>query len=345
MLTPVSFALALLLYAVPCLAAGTDNEACLRCHGVSSMARQQGSRLYIDPNRFAATTHARIGCASCHADVSPAHPGDRARPSKASCVECHAPVQAEYLQGRHAQRAACADCHDPHRVRSSTASSGVDLNRPCARCHERNRIVDIHAAWLPQTPLHLDALPCITCHTGSKQYVIKLYLESRQGRSGQYTLASHRELSRLAPGSEPQARLGDPNDDRLVSLPELRDLNQWSKSRGLRVTAMLVPKQMSHKFQTLESRWDCSFCHASGPKSSQESYLCLPDRDGSYSQIPVARGAILGEIYGTPDFYMMGATRSKTLDMVGGLIILGGLMMPLGHGTLRFLSRHNREER
>jgi hypothetical protein len=39
---------------------------------------------------------------------------------------------------------------------------------------------------------------------------------------------------------------------------------------------------------------------------------------------------------------MMGTTRSASLNIIGLLIILGGLLMPIGHGTLRFLTRKNR---
>ena len=58
----------------------------------------------------------------------------------------------------------------------------------------------------------------------------------------------------------------------------------------------------------------------------------------------VEKGAILDILFGTPDFYMLGTTRSTALNIVGALIIAGGMMMPIGHGTLRFLTRKNRKE-
>jgi hypothetical protein len=41
---------------------------------------------------------------------------------------------------------------------------------------------------------------------------------------------------------------------------------------------------------------------------------------------------------------MMGATRSKALNIAGLMIIAGGMVMPIGHGTLRFLTRKNRKD-
>jgi hypothetical protein len=76
----------------------------------------------------------------------------------------------------------------------------------------------------------------------------------------------------------------------------------------------------------------------------QESYVALPKEDGTYRRLPLEKGATLDALFGTPDFYMVGATRSRTLDIIGLLIILGGFAMPVGHGTIRFLTRKNRRK-
>jgi hypothetical protein len=39
---------------------------------------------------------------------------------------------------------------------------------------------------------------------------------------------------------------------------------------------------------------------------------------------------------------MMGATRNASLNLLGLAILAGGLVMPVGHGFLRFLTRKNR---
>ena len=73
----------------------------------------------------------------------------------------------------------------------------------------------------------------------------------------------------------------------------------------------------------------------------QVSYVAFPEPDGSYARLQVEKGAILDILNGTPDFYMMGATRNFWLNIVGLLIICGGLVMPVFHGTLRFFTRNN----
>lgn len=112
----------------------------------------------------------------------------------------------------------------------------------------------------------------------------------------------------------------------------------------MRLWGMMTPEVVTHSYQILDNRWDCSFCHAAGPKTMQTSYVAFPDQNGTYSRLGVEKGAVLDLLYGTPDFYMMGSTRSTPLNIIGALILAGGLMVPIGHGTFRFLTRKNRKE-
>ena len=69
--------------------------------------------------------------------------------------------------------------------------------------------------------------------------------------------------------------------------------------------------------------------------------MCIRD---SFKRVPVEQGAVLDALFGTPDFYMVGATRSKAMNYIGLAIISGGLVLPIGHGSLRFLTRKNRRK-
>jgi hypothetical protein len=106
----------------------------------------------------------------------------------------------------------------------------------------------------------------------------------------------------------------------------------------------MMPEVVTHNYNILDNRRDCTFCHASGPNAQQASDLAFPEQDGTYSRMPVEKGAILDILYGTPDFYMIGFTRSNTLSIIGALIAAGGLMVPILHGTLRFFTRNRRKE-
>ncbi len=329
--------------ALPPAAVAADNADCLGCHADADTV---GSTFHINPITFDTTAHAEIGCQDCHASVTANHPDDGDTPSKTECLECHDTVGAEYARSGHFEMAACKDCHNPHRARGATEVSGQEMNAMCATCHGGLETALKHAEWLPQADLHLEMLPCISCHTASKDNVITLYVIKRQGTSpfGDFDLASHAELKALA-GDKSIQSLIDRNEDDYISLAELRMFNLDSANESLRLHGMITPETVSHDFRILDNRWDCTFCHASGPAARQTSFVALAREDGSYQRIATEQGAVLDALYGTPDFYMVGATRNKGLDYLGMVIIAGGMVMPIGHGTLRFLTRKNRQHR
>jgi len=335
--------LLLALLALPPAGVAADNGDCLGCHGDADAV---GAQFQVNPVTFDTTAHAEIGCRECHASVTASHPDDGAAPSKAVCQECHAAVSAEYAGSNHHAMAACNDCHNPHTARGATEVSGHDMNQQCATCHGSLETALQHAEWLPQADLHLKMLPCISCHTASKDNVITLYIIKREegSRFGDFNLASYAELKAIA-GAKSIESLIDRNEDNYISLAELRLFNRDPENTTLRLQGMITPETVTHDFRILENRWDCSFCHASGPAARQTSFVTLAQEDGSYRRIAAEQGAVMDALYGTPDFYMVGATRSKMLDYIGMVVIAGGMVMPIGHGTMRFLTRKNRQRK
>ncbi|MDD2899531.1 MAG: multiheme c-type cytochrome [Desulfuromonadaceae bacterium] len=333
----------LMFSAASVFAALPENEACLNCHGQKDVKSGVGTNVYIDPVKFAATTHSIVGCTSCHDRVSSGHPRDGSAPSRAICGDCHGPIFKEYSKSLHASKARCNDCHDPHEVRLPVFMSGDEINSKCARCHNSRKILLTHSKWLPQADLHIDALLCITCHTGSQDYVITMSIESRlPGSENTFKLATFEELSKLIQSGDID-RVIDLNGDSIVSLDELRTFNHNLRGRNMRLWGMMTPEIVTLSYQILNNRYDCSFCHASGPKAMQKSFISFPDKNGGYTRLAVEKGAILDILYGTPDFYMLGSTRSTALNIVGALIVAVGLSLPVGHGFFRLLTRKNRK--
>ncbi len=330
--------------AVTVFAAAPGNETCMNCHGKTEIKSPAGIKAYIDPVKFAATTHSIVGCTSCHGQVSKGHPDDGIIPPRAACGDCHSPVYEEYAKSSHASKAGCNNCHNPHEVRLPMFMSGDDINRKCAKCHDTRKAIQSHSKWLPQAELHIDTLPCITCHTGSKDYVIIMSIESRQpGSKEDFKTSSYDELSTLSK-DEDVSRVIDLNNDNLISLTELREFNHRLRSKNMRLWGMMVPETVTHSYQILDNRWNCTFCHSSGPKAAQKSFIAFPEKNGGYKRLAVEKGAILDILYGTPDFYMLGTTRSTPLNIIGALIVAAGLSFPVCHGFFRFITRKNRKE-
>jgi len=338
----LTMALLPLLIALSADAAAND---CLTCHGKKDIVNK-GAHLYIDPAKYGLTTHARIGCAACHDNVTKRHPKDKIRPARAKCQDCHAAVASEYNRSGHAKYADCADCHKPHSVKPLLAVSGRDINIQCARCHEYAKTVKSHSKWLPQATLHIDALPCITCHTGSKDYVISMYMVKNVSGSfmGGVALAGFEDLRPFLSEGKKVGALIDLDGDGVISLSELKKFNTSSIYKSLSLLGTMMPEAVTHNFDILDNRRDCTFCHASGPNAQQASDVAFPQQDGTFSRMPVEKGAILDILYGTPDFYMTGFTRNNMLSLIGALIAAGGLLVPILHGSLRFLTRKRRKE-
>lgn len=325
---------------------GMDAQECAECHLDTSIIEDGGRYLYIDPVQYERTAHSEEGCTACHISVSDGHPEDGIRPSRALCNSCHDDVSEEYAACDHGANADCTDCHNPHQVKSINAVSGFDMNRMCIECHDPKDVTGTHSVWLPQAQLHIEALPCITCHTGSENYVITFYIEKFEKRSGTITnvkLASFEELNAIDPSGKVE-HLIDSNADGTINISELKAFNISSRKKDLRLKGMMTPEDASHTYSTLDNRWDCTFCHASGPTAMQKSFVAFPNGQGTYSQITVESGAVLDALYGTPDFYMVGATRNDMLSVVGLLIVGAGLLLPIGHGSLRLLTMKNRKE-
>lgn len=326
----------------PALACSMETSDCFDCHSDADMV---GEDFTLEMAPFINSAHADVGCTSCHESITDEHPDDGLAASKASCLDCHDDIGEEYSQTAHGDNVTCSDCHNPHMVRGTTAVSGHDMNQTCSNCHEPDEVATSHSDWLPQAGLHISMLPCISCHTASEDLVISMYIikNKSDATDGGLDLASHEELKALVGGDNVQA-LVDTNNDDYISLTELRMFNRNPANKTVRLLGMMTPERVTHSIEILENRWDCTFCHASGPEAMQTSFLCLAQSDGSFKRVPAEKGAVLDALFGTPDFYMVGATRSKAMNYVGLAIIAGGLVLPVGHGSLRFLTRKNRRK-
>ncbi len=318
---------------------GMDTEECLACHMDSDIV---GDALLVTDS-FSRTPHADLGCSACH-EAMDEHPDDGEEVAGLGCEYCHDEISAEYLKTEHADYVSCTDCHNPHAARGLAVSSGDAMDQQCFRCHDRDESLDRHARWLPLTDLHIARISCVTCHTRILDYAIDLHLIRQDRVTGgrlNSRICNYDELKDYL-GTDDLAGLIDTNRDQYISLDELRSFNRHPEYAALHLDGILIPLKMSHQIGTLDSRYDCSFCHEPGPERMQTSFLVLPNADGSFLHIPVEQGAVINATHGIPDFYMVGSTRNASLDLAGLILICAGLIMPVVHGTLRFLTRKNR---
>ncbi|MBN2645708.1 MAG: cytochrome C [Desulfuromonadaceae bacterium] len=317
-------------------------EECLECH---SDAELVGDANQINGPAFMATDHAGEGCVACH-EVSDEHPDDGAEVGKAAvCADCHDGVEATYSASVHGANATCTDCHDVHRAQAPVSLSGIQMNQSCQGCHDYVEVETSHGRWLPEADIHVRSVPCVTCHSSTNQFVVTLYVMEREGGRAyaDFKLTDYAKLKEEV-GSDDVTLLLDVDRNGEISLSELNSFYDGTAKHGMRLWAMMTPETVDHDFSTMDNRWDCTYCHAAGPEAMSSSFVAFPQPDGTYKRLPMQAGATVDALFGTPDFYMVGATRSKILNYIGLLILLGGLAMPIGHGSLRFLTRKNRRK-
>jgi len=318
----------------------SKNAACLSCHG--NPARVDKAR-FIEPKELGRTTHGRFGCTTCHDAVTASHPDGKGVLHTTTCGDCHGDIVAQNSNDFHVKSVACRGCHNPHRVYRAEDISADAINRQCGGCHNKIKILTTHSRWLPQAELHLESIACITCHSKAEDYVITIYIGKRNSSQEKNPEpASYEELSRLTQEGGPQGLI-DSNHDNRISLNELQAFNQKPAYGKLYLKGMLTPLKPTHSFLTFDNRWDCSFCHTSGPEIMQTSFVAFPEQNGTFRRVAVERGAVLKALHTVPDFYLTGSARNNTLNKIGFLIIAGGMIMPVGHGLLRFLTRKNRQ--
>ncbi len=203
MRTLLLFALLLFAATAPLQA---DDQLCLRCHGMQSMAYLDPAtgglrNLAINPQAMAASSHGSLRCRSCHGPGFEAYPHfEEAKRESLHCLECHKgndrfpyalfeAIEKGFTRSHHAralpERFFCSSCHDPHVFHGLFQTRVEDVPRQvrqdntiCLQCHDNNeRIKDLTGrimpmlqrshAWLPDPARHWQAVRCVECHTGS----------------------------------------------------------------------------------------------------------------------------------------------------------------------------------
>ena len=208
------------------------DDACFACHDAPFATKllESGERLplFVDRAAFAASVHAKGGCAGCHRDVDAAkHPSGKAIPGRrqyagkrsAACRACHAPPQRQdpsvhtYLVQK-TDAPPCSVCHPPHALRPlGEWREATSEARYCLSCHFRDiqvsfpsdetviRAAGGAAVW---PSIHLTH-ECRDCHIGfSKQaHPVRMFASRREHaeKLAQGCPSCHPKQQRLTEGS------------------------------------------------------------------------------------------------------------------------------------------------
>jgi hypothetical protein len=319
-------------------------EVCRGCHADKhEQYRESIHAALLDSGNLAAPV-----CTDCHGSHSVGPKAVYETIAGVPCRKCHESIFSAYLGSMHGEAWSapghikapiCADCHRAHEV--GVASTGSRLKDACLACHEAAG--DSHQAWLPNTALHFEAVSCPACHAPRAQRRIDLGLYDAVARK---PISDQEGLPQL----EQRLRLADLDGDGLDAMELwalVRDINRQGTAaetvlRGrMEVRTGLEAHQLAEKSQAVR---DCDSCHRDGADPFQSVTISVLSADGR----PVHYGADK-EVLSSPvsvgsvgGFYAVGGTRIKLLDVLFLLALFGGLMVPIGHMTMRKLLRKDR---
>lgn len=327
----------------------TASRACGQCH--DDKLRQAEGSIHFTLLRSGAA--GAPGCTACHSAHAVA-PAERfATLSGTPCRTCHAEIFAAYAgsmhgkargSGEHFDAPLCSGCHRAHDVQGSARA---DLVRTaCIGCHPT--AAEIHAVWLPNAALHLDAVSCAACHAPQAQRIVTLRLvEEGTGRP-----LTEREVGELlggevATGLDPTGKgidgLGLWSAMRRLESRRQASADKLEVAGRLEVARGIDAHRLTDKAGAVR---DCESCHRADSPSFGRVALVLGSDDGRPKRFEgtpemLTDAAAVLSVHG---FYALGATRIRALDWLLVLAVAAGLAVIAVHLSARLWSTRAHKE-
>jgi Cytochrome c554 and c-prime len=341
-------------------ALSAPDAVCLGCHAIEGLEKQlaNGERLslFVSGEAFAKSVHGALGCSTCHAYIDlGTHPAatrdirsarqysvERAE----SCRLCHSDAYEQYRGSLHAARVrenhrfapVCTGCHGSHSVTPRTAY------QTCVGCHAAD--LSAHSKWLPNAGLHQEVVSCAACHAPAAARMIDLRLYDRASKSWATELRARTPFEQLARAADTDGNGLDARELRNL----LHEINRYSTvaPKTLRGRIELRNDVEAHRLaDKSHAIRACDNCHRYGAEPFQTVAVSVAGPDGRRIRYPVQREALGSALAmeSLPEFYAIGGTRSPVLDALLALALLGGIGVPVGHMTTKWLFRKYRARR
>ncbi|MCX7140457.1 MAG: cytochrome c3 family protein [Proteobacteria bacterium] len=305
------------------------NKVCESCHA-PIFKLYDGSihaSLFRDGNSYAPV------CTDCHSPHAVMAKSAYDTASGAPCSKCHDPIFQAYAGSVHGKATlGCSECHRAHNVKPA----GDQLKGACFSCHPDAQ--ESHQKWLPNAKRHFDAVSCPACHSPEAKRKVDLRL---------YDNVAQQSVAEKAgvPQFESRARSADKKGaglDAMALHSLLREFNREGidNKTTLRGRLEVSDGVDAHKLtRSAQAIRDCAKCHQQGADAFQSVTISIVGPDGRqlrYGAQPEVLNSIIS-VDSLSGFYAIGGTRIKLLDWLLALAVLGGLSVPIGHMTIRWL--------
>jgi hypothetical protein len=205
-----------------------------------------------------------------------------------------------------------------------------------------------HEKWLPNAALHQEVVSCAACHAPAALRMVDLRLYDRTKK----TWLAEQEPT----GFEKLARASDVDGKGLTAV-ELRNLMREINSNGganggrpsktlrgrIELRNNIEAHRLSGKATAIRG---CENCHRAGSEPFQNVTVSITGADGRPIRYPANREVLSSalSVESLPEFYAIGGTRSKLLDWLLALTVIGSAGGAAMHLTLRWLARRRRRQ-
>jgi hypothetical protein len=322
-------------------------EVCRNCHE-EKFEQYEGSihAALLDGGNLTAPV-----CSDCHGSHSVRPKAVYETVTGVPCKKCHSDIFEAYVSSMHGKARGilghfeapiCADCHRAHEV--DAAATGTQLRDACLGCHAS--AMDAHQEWLPNAALHLDAVSCPACHAPLAQRGVELRLFDTKAQIPFSEPGDARQF-------ENQIRAADTEGDGLDAFELwslIRDINRDGEAPEMTLQGRMGVRtgvdahRLSGKAGAVR---ECSSCHQEGADPFQNVTVSIVGRDGRPVRYDADKDVLnsVMSVDSVSGFYAIGGTRIKLLDVLLVFAFLGGLSVPVGHLTLKWLFRKYRHRR
>ncbi len=158
--------------------AAASNADCLMCHSAATLHKTAGFKevpLYVNPQDFAASIHAKLNCTDCHADLKNQPLKHKTDVKPVDCAKCHEkpgwnPNTIHYAVPAAADPPTCKNCHGNHYIKPKTDKASLsypaNADANCAQCHANSKALKAYEHGI-HSVLQKNGRPaagCTDCH-------------------------------------------------------------------------------------------------------------------------------------------------------------------------------------
>jgi predicted CXXCH cytochrome family protein len=328
----------------------TTSENCWKCH--EKTYKQYETSVHLD--QLKGGNLKAPACTDCHGDHSVAGVKRDKNIGITSCNKCHGDMNRSYEASMHGKARKkgdvkapdCASCHNAHDV--SSTSLTTKIREGCLKCHKDAG--KVHNKWLSNPPItlpsfaeaHFDVVSCAACHSPGAERAIYLSLYDR--KTGK-PLSEEEIMKILETDSDELTAKIDTNEDGSIDAKEIWDLFALLYRKGL--TTVFMGKMDVRKATEAhmiggkaEATKDCAKCHHPEAEFFKDVFVVMKKADGK-PRLMNAKKEVLNSIYTilpVSKFYALGSTNVKLFDILFIVALIGGILVPIGHISLRIIT-------